>query len=365
MANMIKGRSPPDIRAILKIQDFRGLAGELRQTCYEHLDMSVETLIAFHKAVEGEDIFKEFTEWTSHLLAIVSPIQDYLNQLVPGADVAMWRPRDNTLRRRVDSASQENGDYVCLRSTEFWRVTHHLDLRSDSFPISRIEVDDKVCLLLRKWDDNRFLVVCKRDDLAVFSRNWMMLWPITGIHIRPCDSIPDLDGAMNLFKPVGPEICYIHYNDNRESTLPETLRTREILRLLNQVANQEWNGYPPKTCLGYARDFITSMFKWHSDWRERYCCGRRFENPLSAADREKLEQLVAKFDKMLEVMQAGETKSARTKRKVMQAGETKSARTERKVMQAGETKSARTKRKERRDNIKKRLGESADSAMAE
>jgi hypothetical protein len=320
---MIKGRSPLEIRAILEIQtspvsetptvNFRDLPRELRRTCYEYLDMSVETLITFHKAVQGEegdrDILTEFTEWTSRLLAIVSPIKDYLNLLVPGADIAMWRPRDDTLWRRVDGASQENGDHVTLSPAEFWRFTHYVG--SDSPPMGRIEVDDKACLLIRKYDDQRFLVLCKRSDLVVFSRNWMMFWPITSLHIRPRDSIPDLDSVMDLFKPIKPEIWYSGCNNSREDTLPGTLGTRKILSLLNRVANQEWNGYPPKICLEGARDFAKLKLKWHGDPKERYYCGSRFEKPLLTADQKELERLLAEFNKMLEVEEEEERRETR------------------------------------------------------
>jgi len=175
-------------------------------------------------------------------------------------------------------------------------------LGSVPFLTRRIEVDNRGSLLLRMDDDIHFLVLCKRADLVDFSRNWMMVWPVTGfLYFRPCGSILDLDRAMNLFKSSEPEGCYTAY-DSTEYSYPGILSPGKILSLLNQVANQEWNGYPPKICLGHAQDCITSILRDH-ELTDRDLCGWRFENPLSTADREELERLEAEFDKMMEVME--------------------------------------------------------------
>jgi hypothetical protein len=309
---VIDGRSVAEVQALLSIRpngrsettptiDFRAFSEELRQLCYEHLNVTAATILTLWKALEGsdgyEDIVEGFVEWTGKILAIISPERKFLHHLAPKADANMYRPGVDKLCTRVDHRSRKQDDELHVGS--LWRPTQHAIGNFDSFPIDTIKVDDKFCLLIRHASDPRYLVLCKREELEIHSRNWILFWPISNLVVMPHKVASKLDGAMNIFRSFRPEMSPLPGDTQGEYTPWGTLTTEEIIGVLKRIKNQEWSGYVPEECLKHSLDFISEILRWHDEPRARSYCGQRLETPLSISDREVIDQFRSTFKTML------------------------------------------------------------------
>lgn len=305
VADMIRGRSPTDVRMRLNpgshqtaessIIDFPSLSENVRVMCYDCFGTFPDIIMSFCQATQTKDgkhnLFSEFQGRTRGLLAITSRHREYLSQLAPNHEVVLYHQYEEVIHTNVDGRPRKEGDHNSAES--WWRPSQSSVRGTSALLIGPIEFesdDSHMCS-----GHMRYLVICRRKELANFSRNWIMFWPTTRLVVRQCGDIWNLDGALSLFKGIKPSFN-VFCKEKRGHKLSGTLTNEEIFEFLERIENKDWSGYPAQICLEQSLELIDKILKWHKEPSYAYLAGSRLEAPLLNDDRRRLEEVRARVE---------------------------------------------------------------------